>query len=115
MGVGGYDRYPLEDTFTYISKLAMTRSDDDCTPCSCFQLRNLHLDNQDISEVMSGGARTMLKEDRMVAEKVRPGIKHGKTPDIDLGLGADSYQFLPMLDRAIEGENTRERFIGAMT
>ena len=57
----------------------------------------------------------MLEADRVVPGKVRPGIKHRKTTDIDLGLDVEANQFHLMLNRAIETENTRENSIGVIT
>lgn len=113
VGTGGYGREPVDGTLINISYNFMTPIDDDRTRYFWFQHRNSDPDNREISEFMNAGARTAFEEDRAVLEKVHLGMKHMKTPNIDLGLDAGAKQFRVMLGRAIQAENVREGSVGA--
>ena len=55
---------------------------------------------------MNDGARLAFEEDRDILVKVHEGMKHARTPNIDLGLDAGAKTFRVMLDRAIKAEQT---------
>ena len=116
VGTGRYDRKRVEDTFTNISHNPMTQSDDDRRALySWLPFRKQDLDNQDISEFMSGSARIVFEVDRVVPENGRVGIGHRKIPDIDPGLDAEANQFRLRLNRAIKAEVTGEKPTGEIT
>ncbi len=105
VGTGGYGKDPVAETFVNISYNFMTPIDEDRTRYFWFQHRNSDPDNREVSEFMNNGARMAFEEDRTVLEKVHLGMKHKRTPNIDLGLDAGAKQFRLMLDRAIEAES----------
>lgn len=102
-GTGGPDSPAVDQTFVNISYNFMTPIDADRTRYVWFQHRN-GAPGRDVSEYMNAGARTAFEEDKAVLERVHVGMKHRKTPFIDLGLDAGAKQFRLMLDRAIDAE-----------
>ena len=105
VGTGGYGKPQVAETFINISYNFMTPIDEDRTRYFWFQHRNSDPDNAETSRFMNEGAYMAFNEDREVLEKVHQGMKHAKTPYIDLGLDAGAKQFRLMLDRAIAAEN----------
>ncbi|NVO58438.1 aromatic ring-hydroxylating dioxygenase subunit alpha [Rhodobacteraceae bacterium B1Z28] len=106
IGTGGYDKDPVDETFINISYNFMTPIDEDRTRYFWFQHRNSLSDNAEVSKYMNDGARMAFLEDKDVLEEVHQGMKHAKTPHIDLGLDAGAKQFRRVLGRAIEAEST---------
>ncbi|MEY8827851.1 Rieske 2Fe-2S domain-containing protein [Sedimentitalea sp. XS_ASV28] len=104
VGTGGYDSNPVQDTFINISYNFMTPLDADRTRYFWFQHRNDHADDREVSEYMNKGARMAFEEDRAILEEVHRGMKHARTPHIDLGLDAGAKSFRAMLSRAISAE-----------
>ncbi len=110
-GTGGYGCEPVAETFVNISYNFMTPLDEDRTRYFWFQHRNSDPGNREVSEFMNSGARTAFEEDRAILEKVHLGMKHRRTPSIDLGLDAGARQFRLMLGRAIEAESAAGRAV----
>ncbi|WP_371169333.1 Rieske 2Fe-2S domain-containing protein [Aliiroseovarius sp. 2305UL8-7] len=104
VGTGGYDKPYVDETFINISYNFMTPINEDQSRYFWFQHRNSDPDNAEVSKFMNDGAVMAFNEDREVLEKVHAGMKHAKTPYIDLGLDAGAKQFRRILDRAIEAE-----------
>lgn len=104
VGTGGYDMTPVDKTFINISYNFMTPIDADRTRYFWFQHRNSDPDNVEMSTFMNDGAVMAFNEDKVVLEKVHQGMKHAKSPNIDLGLDAGAKQFRLMLDRKIAAE-----------
>lgn len=84
---GRYDRNTYEGAFTNISKIPWHSQTMTVrfASGSSFAIRDLHLENHDNSEFMSGGARIVHEEGRVVPGKACLGVKHRKTSDIDPG------------------------------
>lgn len=104
VGTGGHGSAPVEETFVNISYNFMTPINEDRTRYFWFQHRNDHAEDREISKYMNDGAYMAFNEDREVLEKVHAGMKHARTPYIDLGLDAGAKSFRLMLDRAMAAE-----------
>ena len=106
VGTGGPDASAVDLTYINISYNFMTPIDEDHTRYFWFQHRNTDPNDKAISEKMNAGAYMAFGEDKAILEKVHAGMKHMKTPNIDLGLDAGAKQFRLMLKRAVEAEKT---------
>ncbi|NOD88497.1 MULTISPECIES: aromatic ring-hydroxylating dioxygenase subunit alpha [unclassified Ruegeria] len=104
VGTGGYGKPPVDKTYVNISYNFMTPIDEDRTRYFWFQHRNTDPDNAEVSKFMNDGARMAFLEDKEVLEEVHLGMKHAKTPHIDLGLDKGAKLFRKALDTAIEAE-----------
>jgi phenylpropionate dioxygenase-like ring-hydroxylating dioxygenase large terminal subunit len=106
VGTGGPDAAPVDKTFINISYNFMTPIDEDRSRYFWFQHRNSDPQDKAISEKMNAGARMAFEEDRAVLVAVHEGMKHKKTPNIDLGLDAGAKLFRLQLQRLMDQEAT---------
>lgn len=104
-GTGGPDMTPVDLTYVNISYNFMTPIDEDRTRYLWFQHRNTDPQDRAVSEKMNAGALMAFNEDKVVLEQVHRGMKHARTPHIDLGLDAGAKHFRLHLSRAIRAEN----------
>ncbi|MGR3614954.1 MAG: aromatic ring-hydroxylating dioxygenase subunit alpha [Paracoccaceae bacterium] len=105
VGTGGYGKPEVDKTFVNISYNFMTPITEDRTRYFWFQHRNSRADDVEVSKFMNDGAYTAFTEDRDILEKVHVGMKHAKTPNIDMGLDAGAKQFRLRLNREITAED----------
>lgn len=103
-GTGGPEAFGVAQTYVNISYNFMTPIDEDHTRYFWFQHRNTDPNDKSISEQMNAGARMAFEEDRAVLVDVHQGMKHPRSPSIDLGLDAGAKLFRLLLQRLIEEE-----------
>lgn len=104
VGTGGPGQPPVDLTYINISYNFMTPIDEDRSKYIWFQHRNTDPNDRAISEKMNAGAVMAFNEDREILEEVHRGMKHKRTPSIDLGLDAGAKLFRRALENRIAEE-----------
>ncbi len=107
-GTGGdVDNLP-DNAYIMISYNFMTPVSDDATTYFWIQHYNTDGDDPAIAQQLNDGAIAAFNEDKAVLEAVHLGMKHRKTPNLDLALDAGSLRFRKLLDNAIAAEGERQ-------
>lgn len=104
-GTGGPGVALPDDAYVNISYNFITPVDADRALYFWFQHRNSDPDNQEISARMFAGATMAFNEDKTVLEAVHTGMKHRKTPYMNLGLDAGAMRFRAKVDKSIASED----------
>ncbi len=104
-GTGGPDKALPDDAFVNISYNFITPVDADRSLYFWFQHRNSDPDNAALSEQMFKGATMAFHEDKEVLELVHQGMKHRRTPYMNLGLDAGAMRFRAQVDKRIAAES----------
>ncbi|MDJ0630417.1 MAG: aromatic ring-hydroxylating dioxygenase subunit alpha [Rhodobacter sp.] len=107
-GAGGPGRPYPDDVFLNISYNFITPVDADRSLYFWFQHRNSDPDNAELSARMFAGATTAFNEDKAVLEAVHLGMKHRRTPYMNLGLDAGAMRFRAKVNKRIAAEASVE-------
>lgn len=103
-GTGGPDTLDVKETYINISYNFLTPVTDDSTRYFWFQHRNTDPNDKEISKKMNEGAYMAFEEDRAILTAVHRGMKHKKTPNLDLRLDAGAKLFRKQLQSLIDSE-----------
>lgn len=103
-GLGGPDKPVPDSAFLNISYNFITPVDKDNSLYFWFQHRNMHADDEELSQYMFDGATMAFNEDKEVLERVHTGMKERKTPYINLGLDAGAMRFRRKIEDWIDAE-----------
>ena len=103
-GQGGPDSVADKLTYIMISYNFMTPIDADNTRYHWLQHRNTDPGNEEVTSMITAGAKSAFLEDRDVLEAVHTGIANETTRHLDLGLDAASLHFRRKLEKLIEKE-----------
>lgn len=82
----------------------MTPVDERTTRYYWFQIRNVHPDNQEISDYMSASVEFAFNEDREVLLEVQKGMDEKTTRNIDIAIDAGPLLFRRRLQKLIDAE-----------
>jgi vanillate O-demethylase monooxygenase subunit len=104
-GTGGADEGLPPEAFVNFSYNFMTPIDADRTMYFWFQHRNQRPDDGAMSASMFAGATMAFNEDKAVLEAVHKGMKHARTPYLNLGLDAAAMRFRRMVQREIGADD----------
>ena len=103
-GLGVSDDCSPENTFINISYNFMTPVDEDNSRYFWFQHRNMFADDEAMSAKMFAGAKMAFQEDREVLTRVHTGMKHKRTPNINLKLDLGAVRFRTLVDQRVAVE-----------
>ncbi len=103
-GTGGSDSDLPETAFVNYSYNFMTPVDADHSLYFWFQHRNQRPDDAEMSASMFAGATMAFNEDKDVLEGVHAGMKHARSPCINLGIDAAAMRFRKKVERQIAAE-----------
>jgi phenylpropionate dioxygenase-like ring-hydroxylating dioxygenase large terminal subunit len=106
VGEGGADKPLSANAFVNISYNFITPVDDSTSRYFWFQHRNMHAEDNAMSERMFDGAIMAFTEDKNVLEHVQTGMARRKTGYVNLGLDAGAMRFRTRIARIIEQEET---------
>jgi vanillate O-demethylase monooxygenase subunit len=106
-GKGGPGKPVPDDAFFMYSYNFMTPVDEGNTRYYYFQVRNVYPDSEEVSALMAQGVRAAFLEDKLVLEACQRGLANPRTRPIDLAIDAGPLRFRRMLDKLMEGENTK--------
>ena len=107
-GTGGPEKPYPDDVFLNISYNFITPIDADRSLYFWFQHRNTDPDNAALSKRMFEGATMAFNEDKDVLEAVHEGMKHRRTPYMNLGLDAGAMRFRAKVEKRIAAERSGE-------
>ncbi len=103
-GEGGPDRPMSDRAFRMFSYNLMTPVDETHTRYYYFQIRNVQVDNAEVSRMMAAGVRAAFLEDRDVLNACQIGLTNARTPHVDLAIDAGPIRFRRRLDKLIAEE-----------
>ena len=103
-GTGGSDDGLPATAFVNYSYNFMTPVDADHSLYFWFQHRNQRPDDAEMSASMFAGATMAFNEDKDVLEEVHAGMKHARSPYINLGIDAAAMRFRKKVERQIAAE-----------
>lgn len=103
-GFGGNDRELPEDTYRMRSYHFFTPIDEQSTRYHWFQHYNSNTRDESIRAKLNDGARGAFEEDRIVLEAVHHGMRHKRTPSLDLRLDLGAKMFRKKLSALVKAE-----------
>ena len=103
-GTGGSEASLADNAFINISYNFMTPVDDDNSRYFWFQHRNMFANDDEMSARMFKGATMAFLEDKEVLEYVHTGMKHKRTPNLNLKLDIGAARFRNLVNQKIAEE-----------
>ncbi|AXI46270.1 (2Fe-2S)-binding protein [Sulfitobacter sp. SK012] len=108
-GEGGADKPLSQNAFINISYNFITPVDACTTKYFWFQHRNMHSNDDALSERMFEGAKMAFQEDKDVLEFVQKGMAKRKGGYLNLGLDAGAVRFRNRVAKAITAESATKQ------
>lgn len=105
-GQGGKDIDLPDDTYRMRSYHFITPIDEHSTRYHWFQHYNTNTRDEAVRTFLNEGARGAFEEDRIVLEAVHRGMRHKRSPNLDLRLDIGSRMFRKKLSALIKSEKT---------
>lgn len=107
-GTGGdTNDLPVGQYFQMDSYNFMTPVDEVTSRCYWFQMRNVHPEDEEVSQYMSASVKVAFEEDRDILAEVQKGMQNKATRTVVIAIDAGPLFFRRRLQKLIEAENPR--------
>ncbi len=104
---GDTNNLPVGQYFQMDSYNFMTPVDEVTSRYYWFQMRNVHPEDEEVSQYMSASVKVAFEEDRDILAEVQKGMHNKTTHTVDIAIDAGPLFFRRHLQKLIEAENPR--------